>query len=56
MNPTDELYHSVLQKLIILFLSLLTVSVILTSCTSAAKSCAAYNGVEVHKHEQTTER
>lgn len=48
MNPTEELYHSVLQKLIITALGLLTLCVILTSCVgSSHKTCAAYNGVEL---------
>ncbi len=59
MNPTEELYHSVLQKLIITTLGLLTLCVILTSCVGGAhKTCAAYNGVDVtldHECSTTTE-
>lgn len=51
MNITEEKYHEVLQKLIMLFLGLLTMSVVLTSCYSA-ESCAAYGGVE---QESTTQ-
>ncbi len=48
MNPIEELYHSVLQKMIIALLGLLTVSVLLTSCmTGAQKHCAAYSDVDV---------
>lgn len=56
MNPTEELYHSVLQKLIITALGLLTLCVILTSCVgSAQKSCAAYNSVELTTVEDVHE-
>lgn len=48
MNPTEELYHSVLQKLIITVLGLLTLCVVLTSCVgSSHKTCAAYNAVDI---------
>lgn len=47
MNPVEELYHTVLQKLIITALGLLTVSVLLTSCMTPYETCAAYNAVEV---------
>jgi hypothetical protein len=47
MNPVEELYHAVLQKLIITALGLLTVSVLLTSCMTPYETCAAYNAVEV---------
>lgn len=45
MNITEEKYHEVLQKLIMLFLGLLTMSVVLTSC-HAAESCAAYGDID----------
>lgn len=45
MNITEETYHEVLQKMILIFLGLLTVSVILTSCQSG-EPCAAYGGVD----------
>ncbi|MDP4587553.1 MAG: hypothetical protein NWQ53_10590 [Flavobacteriales bacterium] len=45
MNITEEKYHEVLQKLIILFLGLLTMSVVLTSC-HASESCAAYGDID----------
>lgn len=47
MNPVEELYHDVLQKLIIMVLALLTVSVILTSCMTPYETCAAYNAIEL---------
>jgi len=47
MNPVEELYHDVLQKLIIIVLGLLTASVLLTSCMTPYETCAAYNAVEV---------
>lgn len=48
MNPTERLYHTVLQKLIILFLGLLTVGVLLTSCTPVGyQACDAYNNIAI---------
>lgn len=47
MKPVEEVYHTVLQKLIIMMLGLLTISVLLTSCGSQTKSCSAYDGVDV---------
>lgn len=41
----EDFGHSVLQKLIIVFLGLLMATVILSSCTST-KSCAAYSDVK----------
>ncbi len=38
--------HDVLQKLIIVFLGLLTAAVLFQSCTSH-QTCAAYNKVEI---------
>lgn len=49
MNSTEELYHSVLQKLIMMMLGLLTVGVLLTSCVPVKGSCAAYNDVEINE-------
>ncbi|WP_306643962.1 hypothetical protein [Sanyastnella coralliicola] len=47
MKPIEEMYHTVLQKLIIMLLGLLTLSVVLTSCGTQTKQCSAYNGVAV---------
>lgn len=49
MNITEEKYHEVLQKLIMLFLGLLTMSVVLTSCYTA-ESCAAYGDIDQTTH------
>ncbi|MDG1159359.1 MAG: hypothetical protein P8N19_07705 [Flavobacteriales bacterium] len=49
MNITEEKYHEVLQKLIMLFLGLLTMSVVLTSC-HASESCAAYGDIDHTEH------
>ena len=49
MNVTEEKYHEVLQKLIMLFLGLLTMSVVLTSCY-APESCAAYGDIDTTEH------
>lgn len=49
MNPVEDLYHTILQKLIILMLGLMTVGVFLSSCTMQNKACSAYNDVEVNK-------
>ncbi|MDG1261959.1 MAG: hypothetical protein P8H59_09580 [Flavobacteriales bacterium] len=51
MTPAEELYHQVLQKLIIVFLGLLTLSVVLTSCTPQHQKCSAYSDVDVEKVE-----
>jgi len=45
MNITEDTYHEVLQKMILIFLGLLTASVILSSCQSG-EPCAAYGGVD----------
>ena len=50
MSPAEELFHTVLQKLIVMLLGLLTVGVILTSCTYQ-KTCSAYNDVEIEQTE-----
>lgn len=47
MNSTEELYHSVLQKMIMMVLGLLTVGVLLTSCAPMQNSCAAYNAADI---------
>jgi hypothetical protein len=47
MKPVEEIFHGVLQKLIIMMLGLLTAGVLLTSCMSQQKSCSAYNEVEI---------
>lgn len=49
MNPVEELYHTVLQKLIILTLGLMTVGVLLSSCTAPNKACSAYNEIELNE-------
>lgn len=51
MNITEEKYHEVLQKLIMLFLGLLTMSVVLTSCHTS-ESCAAYGNIDHTEHTQ----
>ena len=45
MNITEERYHEVLQKMILVFLAVLTVSVVLTSCYTPEK-CAAYGKID----------
>lgn len=45
MNITEEKYHEVLQKMILVFLAVLTASVIMTSCHTPEK-CAAYGKVD----------
>ena len=56
MKPVEELYHTVLQKLIIMLLGLLTVTVLMTSCTAGAKSCSAYDCVELVEDEASSNR
>ena len=51
MNTYEELNHSVLQKLIILFLGLLTVAVVAQSCTYTTP-CSAYDQVELPTEEE----
>jgi hypothetical protein len=48
MQSINDWQHVVLQRLIIVFLGLLTLGVIAQSCTSHS-SCSAYNKVEVKK-------
>ncbi len=50
MKSTQDWTHVVLQRLIIVFLGLLTLGVALQSCTTQSHtSCAAYDNVEVPK-------
>ncbi|MBL7942857.1 MAG: hypothetical protein JNM00_08830 [Flavobacteriales bacterium] len=49
MNQTKDWTHTVLQRLIIVFLGLLTVGVLLSSCTAGHSSCAAYDRVEIER-------
>lgn len=46
MKTTEELNHSVLQKLIILFFGLMTFAILMQSCTYTAP-CSAYDQVEL---------
>jgi len=46
MDTVHELNHSVLQRLIIIFLGLLTIAVVAQSCTYT-KPCSAYDHVEL---------
>lgn len=46
MQSINDWKHSVLQRLIIVFLGLLTVGALMQSCTASHASCAAYNRVE----------
>lgn len=48
MKHTNDWTHEVLQRLIIVFLGLLTLGIAMQSCTSQSHaSCAAYDKVEV---------
>ncbi len=49
MQPIHDWKHEVLQRLIIVFLGMLTLGVVAQSCTSNHASCAAYDKVEVKK-------
>jgi hypothetical protein len=50
MKSHQDWSHNVLQKLIIVFLGLLTIGVALQSCTSTNHAtCSAYDKVEVPK-------
>jgi len=42
MDPINQWKHEVLQRLIIVFLGLLTLGVALQSCSTSHQSCAAY--------------
>jgi hypothetical protein len=42
MDPINQWKHEVLQRLIIIFLGLLTLGVAMQSCSTAHSSCAAY--------------
>lgn len=46
MKSINEWRHVVLQRLIIIFLGLLTLGVLLQSCAATHASCAAYNTIE----------
>jgi hypothetical protein len=46
MNTLDELHHAVLQRMIIVFLGLLTLMVFAQSCTYTTP-CSAYDNVEL---------
>lgn len=48
MNSAEDLNHAVLQRLIMLALGLMFVSVLMTSCTYREK-CAAYSTVDVEQ-------
>jgi hypothetical protein len=50
MKNSHDWTHEVLQRLIIVFLGLLTLGVAMQSCTTQGHaSCAAYDKVEVPK-------
>jgi cytosine/uracil/thiamine/allantoin permease len=50
MKKAPDWTHAVLQRMIIVFLGLLTLSVALQSCTTHANTtCSAYDHVEVKK-------
>ncbi|MDZ4751134.1 MAG: hypothetical protein SGI87_05925 [Flavobacteriales bacterium] len=49
MESTTNRQHAVLQRLIIVFLGLLTVGVLLQSCSSSHATCAAYDEVKVEE-------
>jgi hypothetical protein len=51
MNSFHDWKHTVLQRLIIVFLGLLTLGVAFQSCTSAHASCAAYDRVAVSEQK-----
>lgn len=49
MNTINDWKHQVLQRLIIIFLGLLTLGVVFQSCKTNHGSCAAYDRVEMPK-------
>lgn len=50
MKNAPQWTHAVLQRMIVVFLGLLTLGVALQSCTSHAHTtCSAYDKVEVQK-------
>jgi hypothetical protein len=55
MNSIDELNHQVLQRLIIMFLGILTLAVIMQSCTVSSAPCSAYDHIEVTDDNLPTE-
>ncbi len=52
MESTSRWQHAVLQRLIIVFLGLLTLGVALQSCSVSHASCAAYDEVKVEESAQ----
>ena len=47
MNPINEWKHEVLQRLIVIFLGLLTLGVVVQSCGTTHHSFSAYDRVEI---------
>jgi hypothetical protein len=47
MNPINEWKHEVLQRLIVIFLGLLTLGVVVQSCGTTHSSCSAYSRTEI---------
>ncbi|MDZ4823544.1 MAG: hypothetical protein SH856_08800 [Flavobacteriales bacterium] len=52
MNKAQDWTHAVLQRLIIVFLGLLTIGVLLQSCQVGHTSCSAYDQVKVEKQNR----
>lgn len=49
MQTSHDWNHAVLQRLIIVFLGLLTLGVLFNSCSTGHGSCAAYDQVQVEE-------
>ena len=49
MNSFHDWRHAVLQRLIIIFLGLLTLGVVVQSCKTTHATCSAYDQVEIPK-------
>jgi hypothetical protein len=49
MQTSHDWNHTVLQRLIIVFLGLLTLGVLFNSCSTGHGSCAAYDQVKVEE-------
>jgi hypothetical protein len=49
MQTSHDWNHTVLQRLIIVFLGLLTLGVLFNSCSTGHGSCAAYDQVQVEE-------
>lgn len=49
MQTSHDWNHVVLQRLIIVFLGLLTLGVLFNSCSTGHGSCAAYDQVQVEE-------